>query len=146
MMLAKKAFIAIESSNGAALNGPNPIKDGILFNLLVLEMLAHFQKPLNQLVHEFQRRFHPPVILETQIKRTPARSQRLGDWQENRSAPDLNSPILRRQNLDGVKWICADGWLLLRESGTEPVLRVVAEAPTQRRARQLLQLGRSLYG
>jgi phosphomannomutase len=49
------------------------------------------------------------------------------------------------QSTDGVKYYLADGsWLLIRPSGTEPVLRVYAEAPDDERVRQLLDFGEAI--
>jgi len=49
------------------------------------------------------------------------------------------------QTMDGVKYYLADGsWLLIRPSGTEPVLRVYAEAPTNERVQALLGFGEEM--
>ena len=47
-------------------------------------------------------------------------------------------------NIDGLKFFEEDGWILVRASGTEPVLRVFSEAKTEERALELLELGKAL--
>ncbi len=55
----------------------------------------------------------------------------------------LRSPVTQVQDFDGVKLTAANGsWLMLRGSGTEPVLRIYAEAETQKQVGQLLKQGR----
>ena len=64
-----------------------------------------------------------------------------------RNPPDklLRSPLAEMKTFDGVKFIAADSsWLMLRGSGTEPILRIYAEARTDADAQKLLRLGVSL--
>jgi len=55
------------------------------------------------------------------------------------------SPLADVVTLDGVKFVAADtSWLMLRASGTEPVLRIYAESSSEQRLQSLLDLGRKL--
>jgi len=64
---------------------------------------------------------------------------------QNPPAKLLRSPLADVKSYDGVKFIARDtSWLMLRGSGTEPVLRIYAEARSDADARKLLQLGLSL--
>ena len=57
----------------------------------------------------------------------------------------LRSPLARVEARDGVKFVAEDStWLMLRGSGTEPVLRIYAEAKSDADVRKLLKLGKSL--
>jgi len=57
----------------------------------------------------------------------------------------LRSPLAGLKSFDGVKYVAEDSsWLMLRGSGTEPVLRIYAEARSQSDAQKLLKLGLSL--
>jgi phosphomannomutase len=57
----------------------------------------------------------------------------------------LEVPVVQRDDMDGIKHILEDGsWLLLRASGTEPVVRIYAEAQTPERARHLAEEGHYL--
>ena len=67
MLSSRSAFIGVESTNGAALNSVIPCKDGILFNLLITEMLAHYQLPMPLLLSNFSKRFPPLFNREIQV-------------------------------------------------------------------------------
>jgi len=57
----------------------------------------------------------------------------------------LRSPLAGMKTFDGVKFIAQDtSWLMLRGSGTEPILRIYAEAKSDANVRKLLQLGVAL--
>jgi len=57
----------------------------------------------------------------------------------------LRSPLAQVKSYDGVKYIAQDSsWLMLRGSGTEPILRIYAEAKSEGEVKQLLQLGVAL--
>jgi phosphoglucomutase len=144
MLLTHNAFIGIEGNNGAALKGPAPCRDGILFSLLVCEMLAHFRLSLPQLLSRFARRFPPLLNRETQVARSARRRDRLVSLlqEKNFAFPGLH--LQRLKFIDGVKFIFSDSWLLLRESGTSNVIRITAEAPNLRQVQRLLQTGRHL--
>jgi len=68
------------------------------------------------------------------------------EWLKNNPpAKLLRSPLASVQTFDGVKFVAADSsWLMLRGSGTEPVLRIYAEAKSDTDAQKLLKLGVSL--
>ena len=62
--------------------------------------------------------------------------------QHNPPATLLRSPVVGMKTYDGVKFIARDtSWLMLRGSGTEPILRIYAEAGSEVEVRQLLKLG-----
>jgi phosphomannomutase len=64
---------------------------------------------------------------------------------KNPPARLLRSPVADVKSYDGVKFIAQDGsWLMLRGSGTEPILRIYAEAKSEADAQKLLKLGMQL--
>jgi phosphoglucomutase len=144
MLSSHSAFIGVESTNGAALNGITPCKDGILFNLLITEMVAHYQLPLPMLLNKFAKRFPPVFNREIQIaKNVSLQEKYLSVLQEKKfSFPGMD--LLKIKYIDGIKFIFKDSWLLLRESGTSNVIRIYAESPTLKQTQQLLQIGRKL--
>jgi phosphomannomutase len=63
------------------------------------------------------------------------------------NAPDeiAGQPLVRINDRDGIKYLLQDdSWLLIRPSGTEPVLRIYAEAPTLQQVKRLLEVGVAL--
>lgn len=144
MLAIKKAFVGVESTNGASLKGFIQVKDGILFNLLVAEMVAYHQKPLDEILRGFHRRFPPLFCREIRIARSPQRQEKYRALLNRREfRVDGKEPLAVIQ-IDGVKFLFDDSWLLLRESGTENSIRVYAEAPRMSEAKRLLEMGRSL--
>jgi len=146
MVASRNALLGIESSNGASLRGPVRVRDGILFNLLIAEMVAHHQKPLTELLADFFRRFPRRISREIPLAVTASRQERYQQLLDGREIPFGDNRPLRINRLDGSKFIFADSWLLIRQSGTRPVIRLYAEASSKRRVDELLQLGRRALG
>lgn len=144
MLSSRNAFIGVEGTNGAALNGPVPCRDGILFNLLICEMLAHAQLSLPQLLGQFARRFPPLFNRETQVAKSVRRHEKFLSLLQEKNFAFPGLELLKIKYIDGIKFIFADSRLLLRESGTSNVIRIGAEAPSLRQVQRLLQTGRKL--
>lgn len=144
MLSTRNAFIGVEGTNGAALNDPVPCRDGILFNLLICEMLAQSQLSLPQLLGQFARRFPPLFNRETQVVKSVRRRERFLSLLQEKNFTFPGLELQKIKYIDGIKFIFADSWLLLRESGTSDVIRICAEASGLRQARQLLHTGRKL--
>jgi phosphoglucomutase len=144
MLTSRGAFIGVESTNGAALNGIAPSKDGILFNLLISEMLAHSQLSLPLLLNKFAKRFPPLFNREIQIVKNISRYEKYLSILQEKNFPFPGLELLKIKYIDGIKFIFKNSWLLLRESGTKSVIRINAESPSPKQTQQLLQIGRKL--
>jgi phosphomannomutase len=130
-----------EESGGIGVAGHIPERDGTLSALLLLECLAVEGKPLGALIDRLEAEVGPHRYRRVDL---PLR----GGWDrgelERRIVGRAPSSIDRCriadvQCLDGVKMIGEDGsWLLIRRSGTEPVLRLYAEAPTDDQVSRML--------
>lgn len=139
-------LIGGEESGGIGVAGHIPERDGVLSALLLLECIATEGKPLRTLLRELEAELGPHRYRRLDMKQT-----RVGDGGEleRRMLHDPPTMLDRRpvkevQSLDGVKFVAEDGsWLLIRPSGTEPVLRLYAEAPTDDEASRLLTWGRA---
>ena len=144
MMFQRKAFIAIESTNGASLNRTVPMKDGILFNLLVTEMLAHYHLKLDKILNNFYLKFPRLFSQETALKKSSQRQRRLKTLMTRK---EFDFPGLRLKKvvrIDGLKFLFDKSWLLIRESGTEDIIRIYAESSALKSTKSLIKLGRSL--
>jgi phosphoglucomutase len=146
MLSSQSAFIGVESPNGAALNGMIICKDGILFNLLITEMMAYYQQPLPLLLSNFAKRFPPLFMREIQAVKTPARHRKYLELLQKKSFAFPGLDLLKIKCIDGIKFIFKDSWLLLRESGTIGAIRISAESPVPRHTQELVQIGRNLLG
>ena len=142
-------LIGGEESGGIGVAGHIPERDGIVSALLLLEALATEGKPLGALVRELEAEVGPHCYRRLDLKLA-----RAGDGTELgrriRAEPPTTIEgwhVKEVQTLDGVKLVAEDGsWLLIRPSGTEPVLRLYAEAPTIDQASRLLDWGRVYAG
>ena len=142
------ALVGGESSGGLTIRGYLKSKDGIFACALVCEMLARTGKALSQLVDETLAITGRLEQCETSVPATP--DMRIGLPRRMKSAAPKQIdgvPVASISNMDGIKCLLNDGsWVLLRFSGTEPALRMVAEAPTVDQARRLLDWVRQFSG
>ncbi len=146
-MLRDDVLIGGEESGGISFKGHIPEGDGVLMGLLLTEMIAANDVPLEEMISELLNEVGPAHYQRLDLRLTKPISkdrmvERLAD-----SAPDSigGVKIDEVSTMDGAKYILADdSWLLIRPSGTEPVLRVYAEARETAMVEALLDYGRSL--
>lgn len=142
-MLKGDVVLGAEESGGIGFPGHIPERDGIAAGLMLLEMLAVERISLNKLVAKLEKEFGPHRYgrIDTHFP-LEKRADLMAFLKANPLAKLLNSPLADVKSFDGVKYVARDGsWLMLRGSGTEPVLRIYAEAQTDAGARRLLQAG-----
>ncbi|HXJ58526.1 MAG TPA: phosphoglucomutase/phosphomannomutase family protein [Verrucomicrobiae bacterium] len=138
--------LGAEESGGIGFPGHVPERDGILAGLMLLELLATERRSVNQLIARLEKIYGPHRY--ARIDTHFPLEQRTALMELCRSRPPaklLRSPVVEVKTYDGVKFVARDGsWLMLRGSGTEPVLRIYAEAGTEAGAQRLLRLGLQL--
>jgi phosphomannomutase len=142
-MLKGDVLLGAEESGGIGFPGHIPERDGILAGLMLLELLATEKVSVNKLIARLEKQFGPhrygridthfpldqrPVLMDYCARNPPEKL--------------LKSPVVEVKTYDGVKFVAQDGsWLMLRGSGTEPILRIYAEAKSDADAQKLLKLG-----
>jgi alpha-D-glucose phosphate-specific phosphoglucomutase len=147
-MKQHNALLGGESSGGLTIRGHILGKDGIFAAALVVEMLARTGKRISTLLEEIYALIGRLYVVEENV---PATSEMkviiprlLRETAIERIGP---YPVLSVSHLDGTKFLLEnDNWALVRFSGTEPVLRIFAEADTPQKAQELIQGVRSLVG
>ena len=143
MINADRLILGGEESAGLTIKGHLPEKDGILACLLVVEMMAARGVSLGEMIESLFHRFGALYSERVGIRLTPEVRARL----EARLAADPPETIggwrVKEVNrVDGVKYIFEDGsWMLLRMSGTEPVVRCYAETHSKKDLEVLLETG-----
>jgi alpha-D-glucose phosphate-specific phosphoglucomutase len=146
LMMKEDAIIGGEESGGYGFRGHVPERDAILAGLYFLDFLARTKKTPSQLLdylfskvgpHYYDRRdFH----ISSAERKTIVR--RLALKPPKKLA---GSKVTRADTIDGLRFFLSDGsWLLIRLSGTEPLVRIYAEAVSMERVRELLDEGRKL--
>ena len=139
-------LIGGEESGGIGFQGHIPERDGILANLMLLEMLTMTGKKLSEIARELQKEFGASFYDRIDM-RFPL-EMRETFIETLRTKPPkhlLGVPMAQIKDFDGVKYIANDdSWLMFRTSGTEPIIRIYSEASTAARMQRLLEHGKSL--
>lgn len=141
LIVNRDVLVGGEESGGIAVKGHLPERDGVYIGLLIVEMMVKRGKALSELVQELHDEFGPHVCRRIDLHITEAQKQHaLRRLREEGGLREIaENPVERLDTLDGYKHIMEHGWLLVRASGTEPVLRIYSEAPTAEAAEALLQ-------
>ena len=142
-MIKGGVLLGAEESGGIGFPGHIPERDGIAAGLLLLEMLATERISINRILANLVKEFGPHRYGRIDTRFPLEKRGALMDFlQKNPPGKLLRSPLADMKAYDGVKFIGQDGsWLMLRGSGTEPILRIYAEAGTDADAQKLLRLG-----
>ena len=137
-----KIVIGGEESAGLSIKGHYPEKDGILACLLAAEAVAARGTSLTEQLKDLYGRVGKLESGRIGIRLTPELMQSLGDKLKEDPKEIGGRRVERTNRMDGVKFIFADGsWLLMRPSGTEPVVRIYAESESATDLEVLLEQG-----
>jgi phosphomannomutase len=147
LMMTQDVLIGGEESGGISIKGHIPEGDGILLGLLLLEIVAASGTTLAELVDDLHAEVGPTHYARCDMKLArPVNKQEMTARLTNDAPANIAGIAVERvQSNDGIKYLLDDGgWLLIRPSGTEPVLRVYAEAPEVPMVEALLAYGQSV--
>jgi phosphomannomutase len=147
-MIAEDALIGGEESGGYAFRGHIPERDGILAGLLFLDFMVKEQKSPSQLLQHLFNKVGPHFYNRTDIKFPPDKRQSIID-RLSKALPKkiINVPVSRIDTSDGFRFLMTDGsWLLIRFSGTEPIMRIYSESNSPDRVEAFLAAGKEMSG
>ena len=137
-MIESNALIGGEESGGTGFSFHLPERDALLMALLLLAARQASGTALHQMVEDLYERHGRPVFFSANVP-LPARLERTELKARLRTLVDLTElagdEVVGLNHKDGMKLKTAQGWVLLRPSGTEPLLRVYAEADSMEDAR-----------
>lgn len=138
-MMKNTVIIGGEESGGLSILGHIPEKDGILADLLIAELCAMEKKPLGEILKTMEAEFG--CCYATRLDLQFAKKDEMMYYLRNQPPAKIgNVNVINRNQLDGVKLLLEDGsWVLVRPSGTEPLLRVYCEAPDGERFTNLVK-------
>lgn len=143
LMLREDILLGAEESGGIGVKGHIPERDGILNSLLFLEAIATAGKPPSEMVRDLHREFGEFYFGRRDLHMEVSRGKALvAELAEKTPAEVAGYRVESISTMDGTKLIFDDeSWLLFRQSGTEPVLRIYAEATSVEKMNALLDEG-----
>ncbi len=143
-MLSGDVLIGGEESGGISFKGHIPEGDGILMGLLLIEIVAASRTPLHELVDDLLNDVGPAFYerRDLRLRHPVAKAELVQQLADEAPVAIGGESVVEVRTTDGVKYILADdSWLLIRPSGTEPVLRIYAEGRSDAMVRELIGYG-----
>lgn len=143
-MLKEDVLIGGEESGGISFKGHIPEGDGILMGLLLIEIIADAKATLYDMVNELLEDVGPAFYERKDLRLShPVSKSQMTQYLVNEAPAQIGGETIKQIiTIDGVKYqMSDDSWLLIRPSGTEPVLRVYAEGRSQSMVKSLLGFG-----
>lgn len=144
LMLKDNVLIGGEESGGISFKGHIPEGDGVLMGLLLLEIVASSGATLYELVEDLMKEVGPVHYARTDLRlRRPLNKDKVSKHLAEEAPTSIGGEALAQVvTIDGTKYVLKDdSWLLIRASGTEPVLRVYAEGRSPEMLQALLSYG-----
>jgi phosphomannomutase len=143
-MMKEDVLIGGEESGGISFKGHIPEGDGPIMGLLLVEMVAQSGKTLNRLVEDLLEEVGPAFYERTDLRLSrPVAKAEMTEFLTKQAPAEIGGEkVTEISQRDGIKYIMSDdSWLLIRPSGTEPVLRVYAEGRSHEMVKALLGYG-----
>jgi phosphomannomutase len=143
LMMKEDILIGAEESGGIGVRGHIPERDGVLNSLLFLEAIVSAGKPPSEMLADLHREFGEFHFGRRDLHLQVSRGQELvARLSENPPANFASFDVTNVETMDGAKLIFDDeSWLLFRQSGTEPMLRIYSEATSVEKMQKLLAAG-----
>jgi len=127
LMIKEDILIGAEESGGIGLKNHLPERDGIFNGLMFSEMLAVKKKKLSELISDIEAEFGKFYYkrIDQHLSDHALKDKLIGEAQNFTEVAGMK--IINKDNLDGCKMYFENGWVLVRASGTEPLLRIYTE-------------------
>jgi len=140
LMLERDILLGGEESGGIGTKLYLPERDATVMALLLMEVMAWHKKSLGELVAQLQAEFGEHHYGRIDLELKPGQKERaIEHFSGARVNRVLEWSVERREDLDGIKlYLDNIGWVMLRASGTEPMLRVYSETRSSAATRQIL--------
>ncbi len=142
VMLKEQVLVGGEESGGIAIDGHIPERDGIWNGLVIWQWMIETGKSIEDLIQEIYDITGSFAYKRNDLKITEELKNKVIEHCKNETITSFgNESVLRLETLDGFKYFLnEDEWIMIRPSGTEPVLRTYAEGKTKERAEALIEV------
>lgn len=146
LMLREDILIGGEESGGIGIKNYLPERDGILNGALILEMMAKTGKKVRILMEEIEKEYGKFCYDRVDIKYAPEEKEKLFELLRTITLNKISGTTIKEiTRFDGTKFIMEDlSWLLIRASGTEPIIRIYAEADSVKKVKNYINFGKNL--
>ena len=140
LMLERDILLGGEESGGIGTKLYLPERDATVMALLLVEVMAWHEKSLGELVALLHAEFGEHHYGRVDLELKPGQKERaIAHFSSAKLARLVEWPVVRREDLDGIKLYLGEiGWVMLRASGTEPMLRVYSETTSAAATRRIL--------
>ncbi len=143
IMTQEDVLVGGEESGGLAVKGHIKERDGIWIGLVIMEFMAKTGKTLEELVQDIYAKVGSFKFDRDDLHIEESKKWAIMDKCKNGQITSIGGKsVIRTEDIDGYKfYLSEDEWLMVRPSGTEPVLRVYAHAADDNAVRALLDAG-----
>ncbi len=147
-MVAENAILGGEESGGFGLQGHLPERDALVAGLYLVDLMVRLERPMSGVLEYLREKLGDWHYLRLDVRYPAADRQAIAERVAAAKPSALDgSAVTSIGTLDGYKFYAADGsWLLIRFSGTEPLLRIYTETTSPERVQRLLAQGREIAG
>ncbi|MDD8017990.1 MAG: phosphoglucomutase/phosphomannomutase family protein [Bacteroidota bacterium] len=139
LMTERDIIIAGEESGGIAVKGHLPERDGIFIGFLLAEVMAVRRKKLSELIKELFDEFGEHHFGRIDKHLTQSEKDKVMKFFNSKPKKVGSFEVTKIDTTDGVKLFIKNGWMLIRASGTEPLIRFYAEADSPKKVQQMLK-------
>lgn len=148
IMITDDVLIGAEESGGIGIKGHLPERDGIYNGMLYLEMMAEYGKSISELKKELDDEFGKYFYKRNDVHTTEEKKQKtLESCKAMKPGDEIGGKkILSVDNLDGFKFYFDNGWIIIRASGTEPLLRIYCETTGNDETTTILEKTNKQFG
>ena len=146
LMLDEDILIGGEESGGIGIKNYIPERDGMLLGILLVEMMAHRKKGILDIMDDVEKEYGKFCYKRIDMDYSDSKKKKLMEFLKTSPPKEvLARPVKEVKSYDGYKFILEDdSWLIMRLSGTEPILRIYAEASTEKLAEEYLNFGKKI--
>ncbi|MCK5012257.1 MAG: phosphoglucomutase/phosphomannomutase family protein [Candidatus Omnitrophica bacterium] len=142
LMVSERIVAGGEEAGGIGVQDYIPERDGTLAGLLLLEMMVYEKKNIKRLLYDMEKEFGRYYYERSDLE---LKGRKFDEKRMKAIKKLLGKKVVKIMDYDGVKLTCEDkSWLMLRPSGTEPLVRAYSEAKSLKKAKELIKVGEAL--